>query len=182
VEVTAKTSPVGAESVDDHIGSRAKEYYTKLYPLDPEDPYGLQRMERVKTDIGAKRLRNQLFRKWGLGEPTRAELRVERAQIRNEQPKLAPQQIDRNAYRHPAVHERCPRNMPKRRTPGWAATNFVLPRKTIEGLILLTKSMANREQAQHSEEPYGFRRRYPKTRNYWVVTAMNYLLKEHGLS
>ena len=72
--------------------------------------------------------------------------------------------------------------MPKRRSPGWAAVNFVLPRKTILGLALLTKSMANREQAERSSELHGFRRRYPKTKNYWVVTAVNDLLQEHGLS
>jgi hypothetical protein len=31
-------------------------------------------------------------------------------------------------------------------------------------------------------EPYGFRRRYPKTKNCFVVQALNYLLEEHGLS
>jgi hypothetical protein len=162
--------------------ARARAYYEKVHPLHPTDPFGQHRMERVKTDISVKRLCNQLLRERGVGEPTRAELRAERAQMRDEQPKLTPQQIDRNAYRHPAVRERCPRDMPKRRTPGWAAANFVLPRKTIEGLTLLTKSMANREGARRSGQPYGFQRRYPKTRNYWVVTAVNYLLEEHGLS
>jgi hypothetical protein len=72
--------------------------------------------------------------------------------------------------------------MPKRRAPGWVAANFVLPRRTILGLALLTKSMANREQAKRSSEPHEFRRRYPKTKNYWIVTALNYLLQKHGLS
>jgi hypothetical protein len=72
--------------------------------------------------------------------------------------------------------------MSKRRAPGWAACNFNLPRTTLEGLTLLTKSMAAREQAERSDEPYGFRRRYPKTKNYFVVQALNCLLKEHGLS
>jgi hypothetical protein len=47
---------------------------------------------------------------------------------------------------------------------------------------LLTKRMANREQAERSSELHGFRRRYPKTKNYWIVTALNSLLQEHGLS
>jgi hypothetical protein len=72
--------------------------------------------------------------------------------------------------------------MPKRRAPGWAAANFVLPRRIIEGLTLLTKSIAERERAERSSQPYGFRRRYPKTKNYFVVKALNYLLKENGLS
>jgi hypothetical protein len=93
--------------------AQARAHYEKMHPLHPTDPFGLVRTEQVKTDIGVERLCNQLFREWGLGQPTRAELRAERAQIRNEQPKLTPQQIDRNAYRHPVVRERCPRDMPK---------------------------------------------------------------------
>ena len=113
--------------------------------------------------------------------PTRAEQRAARAEIRNREPKLKPEEVDRNAYRHPAVRTRAPRDMPKRRAPGWAAANFVLPRRIIEGLTLLTKSMADRERAERSSEPYGFRRRYPKTRNYFVTKALNDLLQEHGL-
>ena len=139
-------------------------------------------MERVKTDIGAERLCNQVFRELGVGEPTRAELRAERREERDQQPKLTPQQIDRNAYRHPAVRERCPRDMPKRRAPGWVAANFVLPRKTVKGLTLLTKRMANRERTLRPEELHGFRRRYTKTRNFYVIMALNYLFQEHGLS
>src|SRR5260221_13663685 len=53
---------------------------------------------------------------------------------------------------------------------------------TLEGLTFLTKSMADRERAERSSEPYGFRRRYPKTRKYFIIIALNYLLQEHGLS
>ncbi len=144
----------------------------------------IQAMERsrAQTPAGFARAFNRAMRELGLQEPTRTELRAERAHIRNEQPKLTPEQVDRNAYRHPVVRERAPRDMPGRRRPGWAAINFVLPLRTIEGLTLLTKSMAARERAERSDEPYGFRRRYPKTRNYFVVQALNYLLEEHGLS
>jgi hypothetical protein len=72
--------------------------------------------------------------------------------------------------------------MPKTRAPGWVAANFVLPRKTIEGLTFLTKSLANRERTLRSEEPHGFQRRYPKTKNYFVVKALNYLFQEYGLA
>ena len=153
-----------------------------MYPRRPSDPHELQRMERVKTDIGAERLCNQVFRELGIGEPTRAELRAERKEERDQQPQPGSEKIDRNAYRHRAVRERCPRDMPKRRAPGWTAANFVLPRKTIEGLTLLTKSAANRERTLRSEELHGFRRRYPKTRNFHVIRALNDLLQEHGLS
>ena len=87
---------------------------------------------------------------WALESQPVPNLRAERRDERNQQPKLTPQEIDKNAYRRPAVRERCPRDMPKRRAPGWAAVNFVLPRKTILGLALLTKSMANGEQAERS--------------------------------
>src|SRR5215472_2033993 len=102
-----------------------------MYPRHPTDPYGLQRMERVKTDIGAERLCNQVFRELGIGEPTRAELRAERRDERNQQPKLTPQEIDKNAYRHPQVRVRCPRLTRARRPTGWKSINFVLPAPVI---------------------------------------------------
>ncbi|HKB92129.1 MAG TPA: hypothetical protein VKC60_16550 [Opitutaceae bacterium] len=154
----------------------------KAFPGSNRDPFGVKRLERsqAKTPAGYERLFNKVAREWGLGPPTRAEQRAVRAEARDQQ--LKPEQVDRNAYRHPVVCQRAPRDMPRRRSPGWAAANFVLPRLTIEGLTLLTKSMADRERAERSSEPYGFRRRYPKTKNYLVVKALNYLLHEHGLS
>jgi hypothetical protein len=70
--------------------------------------------------------------------------------------------------------------MPKRPPPDWAAANFVLPRKTIEGLTPLAKSVANRERTQRSEELHGFKRRYSKHDTFML--CLNYLLQEHGLS
>jgi hypothetical protein len=102
--------------------------------------------------------------------------------MRAQQQKLRPEQIDKNAYRYPVVRERVPRDMPKRRAPGWVACNFILPRMTVEGLTFLARSMADRERAKRSDEPRGFRRRYPKTKNYFVIQALNYLLEEHRLS
>jgi hypothetical protein len=136
----------------------------------------------ISETSGYARLFNKVAREWGLGPPTRAEQRAVRTEIRNQEAKLRPEQVGRNAYRHPLTRQRAPRDMPKRRAPGWAACNFVLPRLTIEGLALLTKSMAERERAERSSEPYGFRRRYQKTRNSFVIMALNYLLQEHGLS
>jgi len=164
--------------------ARAREAYAKAYQISSSDPFGAKRLarSRAKTPAGYERLFNKVAREWGLGPLTRAEQRAIRAETRNREPKLKPEQVDRNAYRHPPVRERAPRDMPRRRAPGWAAASFVLPRLTIEGLTLLTKSMADRERAERSSEPYGFRRRYPKIRNYFVVMALNYLLQEHGLS
>ena len=162
---------------------RAIEFMAKAFPISSSDPFGVKRLERsrAKTPAGYKRLFDKIMREQGLGEPTRKELRKMRAEIRNEEPKLKLKEVYRNAYRHPQVRERCPRNMPKRRAPGWAAANFILPRRTIEGLTFLTKRLADRERAERSNEPYGFRRRYPRTRNFYVVQALNYLFEENRL-
>jgi hypothetical protein len=144
----------------------------------------IQAMERsrAQTPVGLERAFNRAMREFGFQEPTRAQLRAERKQIRNQVPKLTPQRIDRNAYRHKVGRERCPRDMPARRPDGWTAIHFVLPRRTIEGLTLLTKAIAARERAERSDEPHGFQRRYSKTKNFFVVKALNCLLEEHGLS
>jgi hypothetical protein len=142
------------------------------------DPYGLLRLERsrAQTRKGFKRLANSIARD-AIGIP---QTRKQKAEQRP--PKLDPKEIDKNSYRAPVARQRSPRDMPQRRSPGWVAANFVLPRLTIEGLTLLTKGMADRERAERSSEPFGFRRRYPKTKNYFVVRALNYLFQEHGLS
>jgi len=141
----------------------------------------IQAMERsrAQTPAGFARAFNRAMRELGLQEPTRAELRAERAHIRNEPPMLTPERVDQNAYRHPQV--RSPRDMPGRRAPGWLAIHFVLPRRTIEGLTFLARSMADKERAERLEQPYGYKRKYPRTKNYFVVKALNYLLEEHGL-
>jgi hypothetical protein len=139
----------------------------------------------AKYDVSTQsyaRLFNKVAREWSLGPPTRAEQRAVRTEIRNQEAKLRPEQVGRNAYRHPLTRQRAPRDMPRRRAPGWDAANFVLPRLTIEGLTLLTKSMADRKRAERSSEPYEFRRRYPKTRNYVVIRDLNDLFEERGLS
>ena len=136
----------------------------------------------ISETSGYARLFNKVAREWSLGPPTRAEQRAVRTEIRNQEAKLRPEQVGRNAYRHPLTRQRAPRDMPQRRAPGWAAANFVLPRLTIEGLTLLTKSTADRTRAERSSEPYEFRRRYPKTRNYVVIRDLNDLFEERGLS
>ena len=42
--------------------------------------------------------------------------------------------------------------------------------------------MADRERAERSDEPRGFRRRNPKTKNFYVTEALNSLLADYGLS
>jgi hypothetical protein len=178
------SNPPGWENLDPAESARrarAIEAMAKAMSISSSDPFGVKRLERsrAQTPAGIERLFNQVAREWGFGPPTRAEQRAIRAETKD--PPLKPEQVDRNAYRHPPVRTRCPRDMPKRRAPGWTAANFVLPGRIIEGLTLLTKSMAERERAERSSQPYGFRRRYPKTKNYFVVKALNYLLREHGL-
>jgi hypothetical protein len=45
--------------------------------------------------------------------------RKQQDDIRAQRPKLEPEEVDKNIYRHPAIRERAPRDMPKRRKPGW---------------------------------------------------------------
>jgi hypothetical protein len=71
--------------------------------------------------------------------------------------------------------------MKNRRKPGWTDCQFVLPRVTLEGLSHLAKTMADRERAERSSQPRGFRRRYPKTKNFYVIEALNYLFEQNGL-
>jgi hypothetical protein len=51
-----------------------------------------------------------------------------------------------------------------------------------QGLRFLTTSVADRERAKRLDEPRGFRRRYPKTKNFFVTMAINDLLADYGLS
>jgi hypothetical protein len=95
---------------------------------------------------------------------------------------LDPKEIDKNSYHAPVARERSPRDMPQDGPRGWVAVKFVRPRLTIEGLTLLTKGTAERERAERLSEAYGFRRRYPKTKNYFVIKALNYLFQEAGLA
>jgi hypothetical protein len=42
--------------------------------------------------------------------------------------------------------------------------------------------MAERERAERRHAPHGRRRRYPRTRNFFVTEALNALLAEYDLS
>jgi hypothetical protein len=144
------------------------------------DPYGFLKLERsrAQTPKGFKRLANAIMRD-AVGIPL---TRKQRAQIRSQRPKLDAKEIDKNSYRAPVIRQRSPREMRNRRKPGWTDCNFVLPRVTLEGLSFLARSMADRERTDRPSKRYGLRRRYPKTKNYFVVKALNYLFREYGLS
>jgi hypothetical protein len=94
---------------------------------------------------------------------------------------LEAREVDRNAYRHPSVRERCPRESRSRRRPGRVTTRFFLPQPILQGLSLLARGEAEREYAQRRNAPRGQRRRYPRTKNFYVVEAINALLADRGL-
>jgi hypothetical protein len=160
---------------EDARRARAREAYEKMYPLNKDDPYGEKRLERAQTPAGVKRVFNQVARERGLGalidtqdpEPSRT---------------LESREIDRNAYCRPPVRQVSPHEMRSRRKPGWIDCRFVLPRPLLEGLSLLARSVADRENAERVREPRGQRRRYPRTKNFYVAEALNALLADYGLS
>jgi hypothetical protein len=126
---------------EDARRARAREAYEKMYPLNKDDPYGEKRLERAQTPAGVKRVFNQVARERGLGalidtqdpEPSRT---------------LESREIDRNAYCRPPVRQVSPHEMRSRRKPGWIDCRFVLPRPLLEGLSLLARSVADRENAE----------------------------------
>jgi hypothetical protein len=155
--------------------ARVRAAYAKMYPLSSDDPYGAKRLERVQTPAGVTRVFNQVAREMGLGACVDAQ---DSEEIR----RLEPREIDRNAYRQPIARERCPRESRARRRPGWATIRFVLPRPIVEGLSVLARGMAERERAERRNAPRGQRRRYPRTKNFYVTEALNALLADYGLS
>ena len=163
---------------EDARRARAREAYAKMYPLNRDDPYGVKRLEscRAQTPAGIQRACNRVMRELGLGELTDGQ--------GSEQSKerLEPREIDRNAYCRPTVRQVSPHEMRSRRKPGWIDCRFVLPRPILEGLSLLARGVADRENAERAREPRGQRRRYPKSKNFYVTLALNSLLQEYGLS
>jgi len=151
----------------------------KARPIPSSDPFGAERFERsrAKTPQGYTRAFNSVSREL-IGLPL---TRKQQDEIRAQRPKLKPEEIDKNIYRTPEIRERAPRE-PKRRKPGWVCCQIVIPRPVAEGLAFLARSMADRDQAERLDEPRGFRRCYPKTKNFYVTEALNSLLADYGLS
>jgi hypothetical protein len=130
----------------------------KAAPICGSKLFGAERLERskAKTSQGYTRLANAILRD-AIGLPLTCKQQDE---IRMERPKLKPEQIDKNIYRSPQILERAPRDMPRRRRPGWVCRQFVLPRPIVEGLMFLAKAKAQAEFAERSNQPRGLRRRY----------------------
>jgi hypothetical protein len=143
------------------------------------DRYGLQGFERsrAQTPKGFKRSANAIARD-ASGIPL---TRKEQAEQRAERPKLDPKEIDKNSYRAPVIRQRSPREMKNRRKPGWTDCNFVLPRVSLEGLRLLAITCAAGERQLATSETLGYRRRYPRTKSFFVVQALNHLFEENGM-
>jgi hypothetical protein len=45
----------------------------------------------------------------------------------------------------------------------------------VEGLMVLAKAKAQEEFANRSSQPRGLRRRYPRTKNFFVLKGLNYV-------
>jgi hypothetical protein len=160
--------------------ARATGTAAKAQPISRIDPLGAERFERskAKTPAGYARVFNSVSREL-IGLPL---TRKQQDEIRAQRPKLKPEEIDKNSYRHPAVRECAPRDMPNRRRAGWVCRQFVLPRPIVERLMFLAKAEAQEEFAQRRSRPRGLRRRRPRTANFYVAEALNYLFAEYGLS
>jgi hypothetical protein len=94
---------------------------------------------------------------------------------------LTPQEIDRNAYRQSPMRKYAPRDIRKRR-PGWKTYQFILPKRLVDGLVVLSKMKAEQQATERSQEPYGFRRRYARGKSSFLAEAINQLLAQNGLS
>jgi hypothetical protein len=159
--------------------ARAMPKAAKATRASPSDPHGLKRLQRSRAQTlkGFKRLANAIMRD-AIGIPLTPK---QRAEIRAQRPKLDAKEVEKNSYRTPVFRQRSPRDMPKRRKAGWTFCRFVLPRATVEGLIHLAKTMADQERWERSSAPRGLRRRYPKTRNFYVLEGLNYVFDQYGM-
>jgi hypothetical protein len=143
------------------------------------DPFGTCRFtgSKATTIEGYQRLANDISRQL-VGIPF---TRTEQDEIRAQKKGLAPQEIDRNAYRQSTKRSYAPRDIRKRR-PGWVTYQFILPKRLVEGLTSLTKMKAEQQAAERVQQPYGFRRRCTRGKSSLVAEAINRLLVENGLS
>ena len=143
------------------------------------DPDGLLRLERSRAQTlkGFKRLANAITRD-AIGIPL---TRKQQAENKAQRPKLDTKEIDKNAYRTPIIRQRTPREMRNRRKPGWTTCDFCLPGVSLEGLRFLANAMAEKQHQERTFAPLGHRRRYPRTRNFYVLEALNWLFTEYGV-
>jgi hypothetical protein len=146
------------------------------------DPFGTSRLTRSEatTPEGRQRLANDISRAV-IGIPFTRKAQDEIREIRSERQRLCPALIDKNAYRQ-RVRKYVPYERRSRRRRGWRRCELVLPARLLEGLKVLAKTKAQELASQRLEEPYGYKRRYPKTVSRLVTEAINHLLIEYGFS
>jgi hypothetical protein len=144
------------------------------------DPFGAERLarSRARTALGYQRLANDISRQL-IGTPL---TQKEQDQIRAEKEKLTWQEIDPNASRWPKKRKLVPYERRCRRRRGWKRCELVLPTRLLEGLKLLAKARAEEQAAKRLEEPYGYRRRAPRTPSSFAAEAINRLLAETEFS
>jgi hypothetical protein len=146
----------------------------------PNDQFGAERLarSRAQTPLGYHRLANDISRQL-IGAPLTQKKQHE---IRAQKKRLIPQKIDQNAYRQPTVRKCVPYERRSRRRRGWKRCELVLPTRLLEGLKLLAKTRADEQAAKRLEEPYGYRRRAPRTPSSFAAEAINRLLAETQFS
>jgi hypothetical protein len=141
--------------------------------------FGTRRLtcSRATTIEGYQRLANDISRQV-IGIPF---TRTQQDEIRAQKQRLGDQDIDRNAYRQSTKRSYAPRDI-RRRRPGWVKYQFILPKRLVEGLVVLTKMKAEQQAAERMQQPYGLRRRCPRGKSSFVAEAINRLLAENALS
>jgi hypothetical protein len=137
------------------------------------DPHGLKRLKkcRAKTPEGMMRAASEILNE---GMPQPVSSNVEKGSRYVDQ---RCKTIDPNFRHAPFNRVRSPREARKRREEGWTNCQFALPRQTLEGLRTIAIMFA--QEQQHSE--WGKEARsYPKTRNYYVIAALNDYFRKIG--
>ena len=153
---------------------------TKATPVSALDTEKIaRRLERSKstTPRGYQWLANDICREV-IGAPL---THAQEDQIRTGKKRLDRLEVDDNAYRQTTKRSYAPRDTRKRH-PGWVTYQFILPKRLLEGLTLLTKLKAEQQAAERTQQPYGFRRRCARGKSSFVAEALNQLLTQNGLS
>jgi hypothetical protein len=147
-------------------------------PTSLSDPFGARRLahSRATTIEGYQRLANDITRQL-VGIPF---TRAQEDEVRAQKLRLSRQQIDPNANRQ--IKRRYAPRDTRKRHPGWVKYQFILPKRLVEGLVVLTKMKAEQQAAERLEQPYGFRRRCARGKSSFLAEALNQLLAQNGLS
>jgi hypothetical protein len=145
--------------------------------LSSVNQYDLKRLAKseAKTPRGMMRAGDKIIKE---GQSPAVELKINKTEGLGsaEEPRLI---IDHNAYRTRVPFHRVesPHGARKRRLPGWTDCRFILPKVTLEGLRALTIQLAHEQQ--NSDWP-SERRRYARTKNFYIVWALNLLFERLG--